>query len=272
MTVGLTFPEIDPVALSLGPVQIRWYALAYLCGFIGGWVYAGWLADRDPDRRPNRADIDNILPWLVMGVILGGRAGYVLIYNLDYYLQDIAQAFKIWEGGMSFHGGLMGVAVAIILFCRFSKIPVLAMADVISAVAPIGFFFGRLANFINGELFGRVTTVPWAVNFPYGGGLPRHPSQLYEAFLEGVVLFAVLFFLARRASIRRQPGILFGTMLCGYGLSRFVVEFYREPDPQLGLYLDTFSMGQALCLPMIIIGMGVIFYARRYKAQSPNAQ
>jgi len=230
---------------------------------LGGWAYAGWLVDRDPDRRPNRTDIDNILPWIVLGVILGGRIGYVLIYNFDYYINNLSQIIKIWEGGMSFHGGLLGVITVIILYSRHHKIPVLAMGDTISTVVPIGFFFGRIANFINGELFGRVTTVPWSVVFPYGGNLPRHPSQLYEAFLEGVVLFLVLFFMSRSAAIRRCHGLLFGTMLAGYGLARFVVEFYREPDPQLGLLWGGFSMGQMMCLPMLIAGAGVIFYARR---------
>ena len=261
--MGLPFPDIDPVALSLGPLQIRWYALAYLAGFVGGWIYAGWLVDRDRDRRPNREDIDNILPWMVLGVILGGRLGYVLFYNLPYYLENPEQIPFIWEGGMSFHGGLLGVAAVIIGFCRYYKIPVLAMGDTVSAVVPVGIFFGRLANFVNGELFGRITTVPWAVVFPNGGGLPRHPSQLYEALLEGLVLFLVLHFMARNANIRRCRGMIFGTLLIGYGLSRFIVEFYREPDPQLGLFLDYLSMGQIMCLPMMIVGAVIISYARK---------
>lgn len=259
---GLSFPDIDPVALSLGPLHIRWYALAYLAGFIGGGFYAGWLAGLDRDRRPNREDIDNILPWMVLGVILGGRLGYVLFYNPGYYIENPLHIPFIWEGGMSFHGGLLGVAAVIFGFCRYYKIPVLAMGDIVSTVVPIGLFFGRLANFINGELFGRITTVPWAVNFPYGGGLPRHPSQLYEAFLEGLVLFVVLFFMARNPRLRRTQGLLFGTLLSGYGIMRFIVEFYREPDPQLGLYFDYFSMGQFMCLPMIGAGVWVIRYAR----------
>jgi len=260
---GLPFPDIDPIALSLGPILIRWYALAYLAGFIGGWLYGGWLADLDRDRRPNREDIDNILPWMVLGVILGGRIGYVLFYNFQEYLSNPLSMFYIWEGGMSFHGGLVGVATVILCFCRYYKIPPLALGDTISAVVPIGLFFGRIANFINGELFGRITTVPWAVNFPYGGGLARHPSQLYEAFLEGVVLFLVLFFMARKAHIRRMQGMLFGTLLVGYGSARFIVEYFREPDPQLGLFLQYFSMGQFLCLPMIAVGLFIIRHARK---------
>jgi phosphatidylglycerol:prolipoprotein diacylglycerol transferase len=263
MTSGLPFPEIDPIALALGPFQIRWYALAYLAGFLGGWFYACKLADLDPDRRPNREDIDNILPWLVMGVILGGRIGYVLFYNLEYYLQNPLQIAVIWEGGMSFHGGLLGVVAVILLFCRYYKIPPLAMGDTISTVVPIGLFFGRLANFVNGELFGRITTVPWAVNFPYGGDLPRHPSQLYEAFLEGIVLFIILYLMSRKPAIRRMQGAIFGTLLIGYGISRFIVEYFREPDPQLGLFFEYLSMGQIMCLPMILVGGVIIHHARK---------
>lgn len=260
-----TFPEIDPVALSLGPFHIRWYALAYLTGFIGGWIYGAWLADLDKDRRPNREDIDNILPWLVLGVILGGRVGYVLFYNLDVFIKDPVQIFKIWEGGMSFHGGLLGVVIAIVAYARYHKFHPFSLGDIVSTVVPIGLFFGRLANFVNGELFGRPTTVPWCVYFPHGGAdVPRHPSQLYEAGLEGILLGGVLFLLARNDKIRRSPGFLFGALLLGYGLSRATVEYFREPDFQLGLYLGYFSMGQILCLPMIIAGIVIIQYARKH--------
>ena len=260
---GIPFPEIDPVAISLGPIQIRWYALAYLAGFVGGWLYGGYLADRDHDKRPNRQDIDDLLPWVVLGVILGGRLGYVLFYNFDYYLANPVNIPFVWEGGMSFHGGLVGVVAVLALFARKRGFSALALGDIIACVVPIGLFFGRIANFINGELFGRITTAPWGVQFPYGGGLPRHPSQLYEAFLEGIVLFAVLYLLSRKAHIRRKPGILLGVFCLGYGLSRFVVEFYREPDPQIGLIADYFSMGQILSLPMMLIGLFVIHYARK---------
>lgn len=263
----LPFPDIDPVAVTIGPLLIRWYALSYLAGFVGGWVYGGWLADRDPDRRPNREDIDNILPWLVLGVILGGRLGYELFYVLPYMpeslMADPWQVFRIWEGGMSFHGGLLGVVVAIVSYSLYHKFNPLAMGDIVSTVVPIGLFFGRLANFANGELFGRPTTVAWSVCFPHGGeDVPRHPSQLYEAGLEGLLLGAVLFFLARNPNIRRKPGILFGTLLVGYGLCRAFVEYFREPDLQVGLIFEYVTMGQLLCLPMIIAGVIVIQYAR----------
>jgi phosphatidylglycerol:prolipoprotein diacylglycerol transferase len=252
--------------------MIRWYALAYLAGFMGGWFYGGWLSDRDRDRRPSREDIDNILPWMVLGVILGGRIGYVLFYNFAEYAAYPMSIFKVWEGGMSFHGGLAGVVFVVLAFCRYYKINPLAMGDIIATVAPIGLFFGRIANFVNGELFGRITTVPWAVNFPAGGGLPRHPSQLYEAVLEGLVMFIVLFYMSRNARIRRMHGVLFGTLLAGYGTARFMVEFVREPDPQLGLFLEYFSMGQFLCLPMIILGILIIQYARKKDAAHHPAE
>ncbi|MEZ0226101.1 MAG: prolipoprotein diacylglyceryl transferase [Alphaproteobacteria bacterium] len=261
---GIPFPDLDPVAIHLGPLQIRWYALAYLSGFIGGWIYGGWLADLDRDRRPNRTDIDNILPWMVLGVILGGRIGYVLFYNLGYYIENPLKSLFIWEGGMSFHGGLLGVIIVILSYARYHKFHPFALGDIIATVAPIGLFFGRLANFVNGELFGRPTTVPWGMVFPKGGdGIPRHPSQLYEAGLEGLVLGAILFFMARIPAIRRAEGMLFGTLLIGYALSRFVVEFVREPDVQLGLYFGYLSMGQLLCLPMFIAGVVIVQYGRR---------
>lgn len=263
---GLPFPDIDPIALSLGSLHIRWYGLAYLTGFLGGWFYAGWLADLDRDRRPNREDIDNLLPLLVLGVVLGGRIGYVLFYNFSEYADSPLDMFKVWEGGMSFHGGLLGVAAAIIGYAWRNKIHPLAIGDIIATVTPIGLFFGRIANFINGELYGRIATVPWAVNFPRGHDLPRHPSQLYEAFLEGICLFIVMFLLARKPDIRRTHGILFGVFLAGYGLCRFIIEFFREPDEQIGFILQYFSMGQLLSLPMMAVGGLIIWHARRKKA------
>ena len=271
---GIPFPDINPIAISLGPIHIRWYALAYLTGFIGGWLYGGWLADKDEDRRPNKQDIDDLLPWVVLGVILGGRIGYVLFYNFPYYMAHPTHIPRVWEGGMSFHGGVLGVVTVCLLFARKRGFSPLALGDIIACVAPIGLFFGRIANFINGELFGRVTTVPWAVIFPNGGGLPRHPSQFYEAFLEGIVLFTVLFFMARKEHIRRQPGLLFGTFLIGYGLARFFVEFFREPDPQIGLLFQYFTLGQLLSLPMILIGVLLVRYVRKKHAtdkKTPDA-
>lgn len=265
---GIPFPNIDAVALSLGPLKIRWYGLAYLAGFLGGWFYAGWLADLDRDRRPNREDIDNLLPLLVLGVIAGGRLGYVLFYNLEAYMEHPFGILKVWEGGMSFHGGLLGVAAAIIGYAWRNKIPALAIGDIIATVAPVGLFFGRIANFVNGELYGRITTVPWGIVFPRVPDLPRHPSQLYEAGLEGIGLFLLMFFLARNANIRRTRGMLFGVFLAGYGLCRAFVEQFREPDEHIGFIFQYFSMGQLLSLPMVAAGIIIIAYARKHKTAS----
>lgn len=264
--MGIPFPEIDPIAIHLTEeFGIRWYALAYLAGFLGGWFYAARLAELDRDRRPSAEDIDNILPLLILGVIFGGRFGYVLFYNLPYFLEHPAHMFYVWEGGMSFHGGLIGVIAVIVAYARYYKFSALALGDIVATATPIGLFFGRIANFINGELFGRVTAAPWGVNFPYGGGLPRHPSQLYEAVLEGLLLFIILFFASRRALVRRAPGFLLGLFIAGYGVSRFIVEFYREPDPQIGFILEYFSLGQLLSLPMILGGLALVDYARKKK-------
>lgn len=263
---GLPFPDIDPIAIHFGEnYGIRWYALAYLAGFLGGWLYGGRLADLDRDRRPSREDIDNILPLLVLGVILGGRLGYVLFYNFGYYIEHPLSIPIIWEGGMSFHGGLLGVVAACMFYGWRNKFSPLAIGDILGVVVPIGLFFGRIANFINGELYGRITTVPWAVNFPAGGGLPRHPSQLYEALLEGLLLFIIMSFAARNPNIRRKTGYLFGIFLIGYGISRLIVEFYREPDLQIGFILQYFTVGQLLTLPVILVGIYITRYARKSK-------
>lgn len=262
--MSISFPEIDPIAFHLTEtLGIRWYALAYLVGILGGWAYAGWLANLDRDRPPSREDIDNILPLIVLGIILGGRLGYVFFYNFGYYIHHPLHIAFIWEGGMSFHGGLLGAAAACIFYARQQKFSPLAMGDIAAAVTPIGLFFGRIANFINAELYGRIATVPWAVTFPGGGDLPRHPSQLYEALLEGVGLFVLLYFATKSARIRRAPGTLFGLFLIGYALCRFYIEFYREPDVQIGLILDYFTMGQFLTLPMMLAGFLLIRHAHR---------
>lgn len=261
--MAIPFPDIDPVAFSLGPFQIRWYALAYLAGFLAGWRYCLALVAKEslPNRRPDKSDIDDFLPWAIAGVILGGRVGYVLFYQIDSYLSDPLEIFKIWHGGMSFHGGMCGLILALALFARRRGFPVLRLADLLSCVAPIGLFFGRVANFVNGELYGRAADVPWAVVFPRGGPQPRHPSQLYEAVFEGLVLFAILFALSRRESVRETPGVLSGVFLAGYAVFRAGIEFFREPDPQIGYILEIFTMGQILCLPMFAAGVGLALWA-----------
>ncbi len=264
--MALPFPDIDPVALAIGPLAIRWYALAYLAGFLLAWKYALWIVSRDPHLRPNKDDIDNFVPWAVLGVILGGRIGYVLFYQFDLYAADPLEALKVWHGGMSFHGGALGVIVALFGYSFVHKFSLLRLSDAACAGVPIGLFFGRIANFVNGELYGRVTDVPWAFVFPRGGALPRHPSQLYEAILEGLVLFVILYLIIRRDDLRNRPGIVTGVFLAGYGFMRFLVEFVREPDVQLGLYAGFFSMGQFLCIPMILFGAYAAreaYYGRR---------
>jgi phosphatidylglycerol---prolipoprotein diacylglyceryl transferase len=262
--MAIPFPDISPVALSIGPLDIRWYALAYLAGFLLGWRYILSLAGKAPELRPNRLDIDDFVAWGILGVILGGRIGYVLFYQPQLYLQNPLELFMLWHGGMSFHGGASGMIVAMILYSYVKKIYVLRLTDWVCCAVPIGLFFGRIANFINGELFGRPTDVPWGMVFPHGGELARHPSQLYEAFLEGVVLFTVLFLLARMESIRARPGIISGVFLIGYALSRMFVEFFREPDVQIGYLFGFATMGQILSLPMIIGGLVCIFYALKH--------
>lgn len=268
----MDFPNIDPVAFYVGPLPIRWYALAYITGFLAGWKYCLYLAGLDKEARPNKTDIDDFLPWAILGVIAGGRIGYVLFYQLEFYLSEPAEIAKIWNGGMAFHGGILGVIVASFIFTRVRKIPLLKLADMLACATPIGLFFGRIANFINGELFGRVSNVPWAVNFPRGGGLDRHPSQLYEAALEGLVLFIILFILVRMPQIRERAGILAGVFLTGYGCARFFVEFFREPDLQIGYIAGVITMGQVLCVPMILGGIILICYGAFKKENNKEAE
>ncbi len=260
------FPNIDPVAFSVGPFVIRWYALAYLTGFLAGWQYCMGLAGLDDDKRPSREDIDDFLPWAIGGVILGGRLGYVLFYQFEYYAEHPLSALKIWQGGMSFHGGALGVILALIWFSFVRRIEFLRLADIVCAAVPIGLFFGRIANFINGELFGRVTSSSWGMVFPRGGEFPRHPSQLYEAALEGAVLFVILLVLVRLKAVRDRPGIVAGAFLAGYGVFRAVVELFREPDAHIGFIGGALTMGQILSTPMIVVGGAIIMFAvLRYK-------
>lgn len=263
--MAIQFPNFDPVALAVGPFQIRWYALGYLAGFLLGWAYARWIVKRDEPLglRPNRLDIDDYLPFAVMGVILGGRLGYVLFYQPAYYLSHPFEILQVWNGGMSFHGGVLGVVISVITYALLKKIPIMRLGDLFAVCCTFGLFFGRIANFVNGELFGRVTNVPWGVVFPGGGDLPRHPSQLYEAGLEGVFLFVILSLLILNERVRRRPGIVAGSFLVGYGLCRMFVENFREPDAYLGFLTFGLTMGQILCIPMIVIGIGFIVMAVR---------
>ena len=262
MFFAIPFPMIDPVAVQVGSIAIRWYALAYVAGIILAWQYVRALAARKQSPL-TPAMADDFVTWAVLGIVLGGRIGYVVFYNADYYLQHPLEALYLWHGGMSFHGGLIGVITAMALFVRKHGIRFFHLTDAIAASTPIGLFFGRLANFINGELFGRETDVPWAMVFPNGGPNPRHPSQLYEAILEGLVLFTVLAIIAWRYKGLSRPGLVSGAFFIGYALCRIAVEFVREPDQQLGFLFGGATMGQLLSLPMIVFGIFFIWRSRR---------
>ncbi len=268
----MPFPNIDPVAFMIGPVAIRWYALAYIAGLFLGVAYAARLAGNpalwDKNQpRANKEQIQDLLFWVMLGIILGGRLGFVLFYNPEFYWANPLRIFAVWQGGMSFHGGAAGVAAALFVYARRYRLSFFTLADLASAVAPFGLFFGRLANFINGELWGRPTDLPWGMVFPGAGNLPRHPSQLYEAALEGVLLFLILRAATHRRQTLRRPGLTFAIALAGYGTLRFAVEFVREPEITLG---DTFlTMGMTLSLPLILAGLALFVYARR---RSPQRQ
>jgi phosphatidylglycerol:prolipoprotein diacylglycerol transferase len=247
---------IDPVLLRLGPLEIRWYGTMYLLGFI----VAYFIIKSELRRRKGPIPVeqaDDLLFYLILGLLIGARLGYVLFYNLPVYLAAPWEVFAVWHGGMSFHGGLIGMIVTGLIFARRRNAPFLELADIGALSAPIGLMLGRIGNFINGEVFGRVTTLPWGIVFPLGGSLPRHPSQLYEALFEGPVLFLFLWWLRRRT---KRHGEILAAFLIGYGVLRFLIEFVREPDPQLGFVLFWLTMGQILCLGMICAGIGLLFY------------
>lgn len=265
---ALAFPNIDPIAFHLGPLAVRWYGLAYLTAFLAGWWILShyderWGLGLGPDGR-----VGTVLA-AVIGVIVGARLGYVLFYNLPWYLESPVRILQTWDGGMSFHGGLVGILLAGAWAARHYKVPYLRLCDVGSIAAPIGFFFGRLSNFVNGELWGRPTTVPWGVVFPAaplvgGVNLPRHPSQIYEAVLEGLVIFIVMVVMARRT---RAEGLMTGWLLTLYGVFRILVEFFREPDVQVGFLPGGITMGQLLSVPVLAVGIFLIWRAMRTKAE-----
>ncbi|KPK73991.1 MAG: prolipoprotein diacylglyceryl transferase [Acidithiobacillales bacterium SM23_46] len=253
-------PEIDPIAIHLGPLKIHWYGLMYLVGFLGGWWVGVYRAKR-PGSGWDPKEVSDYLFYIALGVILGGRFGYVLFYNLAHYLKHPLDIFAIWSGGMSFHGGLIGVCVAMWLYGRKTKRPFLAVTDFVAVLTPIGLGPGRIGNFINQELWGRVTDLPWGMVFRTGGPLPRHPTQLYEATLEGLVLFLILWFYSRSP---RPVGAVSSLFLIFYGLFRFLVELVREPDPQLGyLAFGWVTMGQVLSLPMILLGAWMLWWSHQ---------
>jgi phosphatidylglycerol:prolipoprotein diacylglycerol transferase len=253
---------LSPIALDLGFLQIRWYSLAYLAGILIGWWYLLKLIDR-PGAPMARRHADDMVFYATLGIILGGRLGYVLFYRPEFYLANPLEILQLWDGGMSFHGGVIGTSLGILYLARKNGLHWLRIHDYVACCVPFGLFFGRLANFVNGELWGRgPTDVPWAMVFPTGGPVPRHPSQLYEAGLEGLLLFAILWLLFWKTDARYQPGKLVGTFLLGYGLSRFTVEFFRQPDVGLENLSWGLSMGQTLTVPMILGGLYLIATAK----------
>ncbi len=258
----LTYPNFDPVAFHLGPLPVHWYGLMYLIGFLGGWGLLT-LRLRTSPRGFNAEQLSDLLFYAALGIIVGGRLGYMLFYNFDNMIYHPWRIFVIWEGGMSFHGGLIGVIIAMWLFARKIDKPLGEVFDFIAPVVPIGLGAGRIGNFINGELWGRVTDVPWAMIFPGGGDMPRHPSQLYEFFLEGVVMFTVLWIFSSKERPRWAVAGLFSML---YGVFRFSVEFFREPDPQIGyVAFGWMTKGQLLSIPMIILGGILLLWAYRHK-------
>jgi phosphatidylglycerol:prolipoprotein diacylglycerol transferase len=264
--LAIPFPAIDPVLVEFGPIAIRWYALAYIVGILLGWAYMRALVRTDRlwggTPRPGLQEIDDFVLWATLGVVLGGRLGYVLFYNPAYFLTHPWEIPVLWQGGMSFHGGFAGVTLAMILFARARGLSVLTLFDVAASATPIGLFLGRLANFVNGELWGRPTDVAWAMVFPHAGPEPRHPSQLYEAALEGAVLFLALRLLTHRLGRLRAPGFVAGAFAAGYGVARIAAEMFRMPDVQIGFLAFGLTMGMVLSVPMIALGIVLMARAR----------
>ena len=274
----LPFPAFNPVAIAIGPFAIRWYALAYVAGIFLGWWYAKrlaanpalWGAGGSPITP---RDIDDFVVWAAVGIVVGGRVGYILFYDLAHYIARPADVLAIWEGGMSFHGGFLGTVLAMVLFAWRRRLPVWSLIDVVAAVVPIGLFLGRIANFINGELWGRFSLVPWAMTFPDapdGGTLPRHPSQLYEAGLEGIALFLFLWLLTHRYHRLATPAFVSGAFAFGYGCARTFSEFFREPDIQIGFLPGGLTEGMLLSIPMIFAGALVMVWAARRPAAAAS--
>ncbi len=260
--------NFDPVLIDLGFFQIRWYSIAYILGILIGWIYANRIIKSTSNNRYNFKQVtteqfDDLIIYLIIGIILGGRLGYVIFYNLDYYSQNLLEIFSIWQGGMSFHGGLLGVIVSSFIFSKKKQINFFKFSDIISCAAPFGILLGRIANFINGELYGKITTLSWGVIFPNGGNLPRHPSQLYEAALEGIFLFLIINYLALKKKFLYRTGYISGIFLILYSILRIFSEIFREPDIHLGLVLNYFSMGTLLSLITIIFGLFIFLFIKK---------
>lgn len=272
--LALPFPAIDPVAIELGPFAIRWYALAYVFGLLGGWAYAYVLVRSDRLWRdtphPSPESLIDLLLYVMLGTIIGGRLGQVILYEPGYYMAHPLEIFEVWNGGMAFHGGLIGVLLAIWYFVHRFKISFLTISDICAATCPIPIFLVRIANFINSEQWGRPTDVPWAVVFPDVDAHPRHPSQLYEALLEGLLLLLVLGVIAQKGGFRR-PGLLTGLATLGYALARIAMEFFREPDPEIEQLAYGFTMGMALSAPMVLIGGALVIRSALFSRRPVDA-
>ena len=255
--------NFDPVLIDLYIFEVRWYSLAYICGILVGWIYAKKIIKHLNTNYSlsyiKIKDFDDFIPYLIIGIILGGRLGYVLIYNLDYYIKNLNEIFYVWQGGMSFHGGLIGIIIATIIFSKIKRINFLNFTDIIACVAPIGLFLGRIANFINGELFGKISTLPWAVVFPNGGNISRHPSQIYEAVLEGIILFILINFFAIKKKLLLKTGYISAVFLIFYSIARIIGESFREPDKHLGYFFNYFSMWTMLSFATFLTGCLIIF-------------
>ncbi len=255
----LLFPNLDPVAIQIGPLAIRWYALAYITGIILSWRLLRRLVLLPPPVA-TPLQVDDFVSWATLGVVLGGRLGYCLFYQPSVFLADPISILRVWTGGMSFHGGMLGVTIAVLLFCRRYRVPILGFADRLAVCVPIGLGLGRIANFINGELWGRPapTWLPWAMIFPNAGPIPRHPSQIYQALMEGLILFLIMFSLSRREAIRTRFGLMTGIFLIGYAIARITGEMFREPDEFLGFLWFGATMGQLLSIPMLLAGLWLV--------------
>jgi phosphatidylglycerol:prolipoprotein diacylglycerol transferase len=274
VTIG-SFEISWPVHITIGPFAIRWYALAYIVGILLGWAYARAIIRNERNwggPAPLKVeDLDDFILWVTLGIIIGGRAGYVLFYNPAEFIAHPMEILQVWNGGMSFHGGFLGCVVAVVWFARRHGVPILSLGDLTCAVAPTGLLLGRVANFVNGELWGRVTDVPWAMIFPRGGDLPRHPSQLYEAGLEGLVLLILLALMVRAGALQR-PGLIIGAFAAIYAVMRTFCELFREPDQQLGFFSGGTTMGMLLSLPLFVAGAAMIAFAWHRKSGIDRAR
>ena len=260
--------NIDPTLIDFGFFQIKWYSISYILGILFGWLYAKKIIlkisqNTQGFKSIKISEFDDLLIYLVLGIVVGGRFGYIIFYNFEYYSLNLSEIFKIWHGGMSFHGGLIGVIIATLTFSKYRKINFFKLSDLIACVAPIGIFLGRIANFINGELFGKITTLPWGIIFPNAGNIPRHPSQIYEAALEGIILFILINFLAFKKNFIFKPGYISGIFLILYSILRIFSEIFREPDKHIGYILNYFSMGVLLSIFTLIVGFIIIFSIKK---------